>query len=219
MIIGISASIHGTGKTFLGELLHLCNRYSVQAFGDALKLEINDLLTGTDSSFFLMLDKIKKVNLPKEEEDALFNLCLKYRNNFKLEYLINTEKKKEFRRLMQVWGTDVRRFNNDKYWIPKINWYIKDFCITDVRFKNELEYIRQLSGKTVYLLNPLHKETIDIHESERLSSSDADLTVLWSRHLTMLETFKAYQTICISFGIETASYDTFTKAYEMIKEC
>lgn len=71
----------------------------------------------------------------------------------------NLNEKEIIRPLLICWGTDVIRNNYDKtHWIKKIkNSVDKNFqngyttIITDVRFTNELDWIKQNSGKTIYI--------------------------------------------------------------------
>jgi len=67
------------------------------------------------------------------------------------------EHKQGFRTLLQVWGTDFRRqfFGND-YWINKMDEIIKKsteffdvMFITDLRFKNEADFVKDAGGYVV----------------------------------------------------------------------
>ena len=67
------------------------------------------------------------------------------------------EHKAEFRSLLQVWGTEFRRhFNGSNYWLEKMGEVLDKtqdhydvLFITDVRFSNEAEWIRNRGGKLV----------------------------------------------------------------------
>ena len=67
---------------------------------------------------------------------------------FRVEFI--EEHKREFRALLQVWGTEFRRhFNGSDYWIDKMAKIIEQsssfydvLFITDVRFTNEADFIR-----------------------------------------------------------------------------
>lgn len=85
------------------------------------------------------------------------------------------DKKYIFRKLYQWWGTDFRRnlFSND-YWLNIVHEKILDtyrlfgkdciIFITDVRFKNEADFIRSIGGSVVRILRELKEE--DFHISE-----------------------------------------------------
>lgn len=68
---------------------------------------------------------------------------------FRVEFI--EEHKKEFRSLLQVWGTEFRRqWNGSDYWINKMSKIVEVaedhfdvLFITDVRFKNEADFIRR----------------------------------------------------------------------------
>ncbi len=67
------------------------------------------------------------------------------------------EHKQDFRTLMQVWGTDFRRkFSGNDYWIEKMDAILKKSAefydimfVTDLRFKNEADFIKESGGHVV----------------------------------------------------------------------
>jgi hypothetical protein len=68
---------------------------------------------------------------------------------FRVEFI--EEHKKEFRSLLQVWGTEFRRqWNGSDYWTNKMAKIVAlseprfdVLFITDVRFKNEADFVRR----------------------------------------------------------------------------
>jgi len=71
----------------------------------------------------------------------------------------------EVRRLMQFWGTDLRRKENPEYWIEKmqrhVSWWEGELPVfTDVRFPNEADMIRFNEGIIVRVVAP-HAERAD----------------------------------------------------------
>lgn len=67
----------------------------------------------------------------------------------------------EIRRLLQWWGTDLRRAADEDYWTFKTHGTIEDIeregdtdvvIVTDVRFANEADMIRSLGGIVVQVL-------------------------------------------------------------------
>jgi len=65
----------------------------------------------------------------------------------------------EIRRLLQWWGTDLRRAESEDYWLwfleERLSWRFPptDFLvITDVRFPNEAEWVRSKGGLVVQLV-------------------------------------------------------------------
>ena len=76
------------------------------------------------------------------------------------------EKHKDMFRLgLQWWGTEFRRaMHGDKYWVKQLNFAMQQeglgqfdkhvYIVTDVRFKNEADYIQKLGGLVVRVERP-----------------------------------------------------------------
>lgn len=70
------------------------------------------------------------------------------------------DNKERFRSLLQVWGTEFRReFHGYDYWIQKMGDILTSSAphydiifITDVRFKNEAEYITEMDGEVIRVI-------------------------------------------------------------------
>lgn len=100
------------------------------------------------------------------------------------------EHKEDFRALLQVWGSDFRRkLCGDTYWLKKMETIIEAsrehydvLFVTDVRFPNEADLIKELGGKLirvtrrveVYDTYPFHQTGIDDHASETALDSYPD---------------------------------------------
>jgi hypothetical protein len=87
-------------------------------------------------------------------------------------------KKALFRGMLQWWGTEWRRGQNDLYWINQMHEMVEiarnlcDICvITDCRFKNEANYVREHGGK-VFRVNRPALETC--HRSAHASETALD---------------------------------------------
>ena len=79
--------------------------------------------------------------------------------------------KERFRPLLQFWGAEFRRgYCGDDYWIKKMRlaaatWYARDWLIiTDVRFPNEAELVRELDGVLIRVERDTGLD--DTHDSE-----------------------------------------------------
>ena len=79
--------------------------------------------------------------------------------------------KERFRPLLQWWGAEFRRgYCGDDYWIKKMRlaaatWYARDWLIiTDVRFPNEAELVRELDGVLIRVERDTGLD--DTHDSE-----------------------------------------------------
>ena len=97
-----------------------------------------------------------------------------------VEYL--EANKDMFRLILQGWGTDFRRtLNGQGYWIRQMEralTYLGDKCVVipDVRFKNELEFVRKSGGVTLRVERL--QAAIDLHISENdLDGSQFDYTI------------------------------------------
>jgi len=89
------------------------------------------------------------------------------------------EEKKLIRPFLVCWGTEIMRSIDDRIWIDKLEENLSSDCvniITDVRFKNELDWIKQNNGLTVFLnrenINPANKTE---EENNAFLSKSVDL--------------------------------------------
>lgn len=69
------------------------------------------------------------------------------------------ENKPLYRTLLQWWGTEFRRGQDTEYWIKKMAKKLSKagdgaIFITDVRFKNEADFIKQFGGKIIRVVRP-----------------------------------------------------------------
>lgn len=105
--------------------------------------------------------------------------------NISLDYL--EQNKANFRLILQGWGTDYRRkLHGDNYWIEKLRTAInniqtfnscKMIIVTDVRFKNELEFMRSVGATTVRVNRPTAPSN-DTHPSEtELDNEHFDIVI------------------------------------------
>ena len=91
--------------------------------------------------------------------------------NIDLEFI--EKHKKEFRPMLQWWGTDFRRnFHGQDYWIMRWlqtmhRWAFKPTVLlcSDVRFHNEANVIRELSGTLIRVERSV-SSSVDMHASE-----------------------------------------------------
>ena len=88
------------------------------------------------------------------------------------------------RELYQLLGTDIARTIDRRVWIKNAEMFVKkslgrSIVITDVRFKNEAEWIKSLGGVVIYLESKtrgIHTRTL--HASENgLDMNDVDLII------------------------------------------
>jgi len=128
---------------------------------------------------------------------------------FRVEFI--EEHKQDFRTLLQVWGTDFRRhFNGSDYWLNKMDKIVANstshydmLFITDVRFKNEADFVRDRGGQLVRVerRDPrLYPGNVDAHVTEKdlddysefdyVLNNDKTKEELNTSLVTMMETLK-----------------------------
>lgn len=145
MIIGFTGYM-GTGKTTAARYL-VDKGWKLNSFKTSLVEEIEENFSG-------LLDEIS--NATKVPRHELFNT-----------------KPALLRKLMQEFGTNVRRYEDENYWISK--WEsrldapqviaLERVVVDDVRFENEAEIIRENGGIIVELQLEGDKRKFD-HPSE-----------------------------------------------------
>lgn len=169
-ILGLTGRM-GAGKDYLYTQLTKVfpGRVFRMAFADGVKLDIEETL----------LDEVVQVQTYDGDE---------------LEYRWRKPYKPEVRRLLQWWGTELRRGEDPDYWIKhaekrlvRINataTYDPVLVVfTDVRFSNEAEWIRSQGGKVVLVTaDPaIRARRLGISEDEvhRLAGHPSEAEIEW----------------------------------------
>ena len=89
--------------------------------------------------------------------------------NISVEQLEN--EKARWRKALQFTGSYCRELYGDDYWIRQVNVQLNQctdtdvVIITDVRYRNEADYVRKLGGVVVRVNRP-NVDTLDMHSSE-----------------------------------------------------
>lgn len=130
--------------------------------------------SGKDTVAKLLMEELGKLNIISErrafadslkEEIAHFlhdHFEPKYSYEYYLAQMYADETKEQYRLLMKWWGTEGRRYLCDKeYWLKRLDsWAINSsaavLTIPDVRFINEIDFIKQKKGLIVLVNRPLH---------------------------------------------------------------
>ena len=145
----------GYGKDYVGNLIkdNFSNVEKI-SFADALKEEVEYIinLIRNNSS----LEHIAyEMNVSKDEIKPLYIAMIAFKD---INELTVKKKNSTIRFMLQYWGTDVRRKNNENYWVQKtvdkileINKLGNVALITDGRFPNELKGVFKLNGITIQL--------------------------------------------------------------------
>jgi len=131
-LIGIAGRA-GAGKTTMAKLIQAISvkRFHIYPLADAVREEIADALAPW---------------MPWTKEEFV-------------AYMKDPETKAIFRLLMQWWGTDFRRnLCGEDYWLKKLWRKLRVLdtgaIIDDVRFMNEVDWIKEHGGAMVYVYRP-----------------------------------------------------------------
>lgn len=166
----------GSGKSSIGEALIALTGGTRLSFADGVKEEAAKVILATDPDVFGVDRNGQTVLEHKHVENVVRRMQ-------------DPETKDQYRRLLQVWGTDYRRAENPQYWIQqwakKFNAIREDtnIVVDDARFPNEEDALRSngftfvslLDGETTRVQDPLAA----VHESESYWPefvTDLDLT-------------------------------------------
>ena len=138
MIIGISGKA-GCGKTTLAELLvaAIGENWQRMALGDAVKREAAEVF-----GFLLALA------YSGEGKDTIVPVS----------HVVSGVETMTVRQILQYWGTDVRRAQDQGYWVKDLAAAIpdgKNVIVDDIRFASEVYFIHSLGG-LVIRINPYH---------------------------------------------------------------
>lgn len=150
MILGIAGHM-GSGKDTLAAYFIREHGYTRVGFADALKEEVLARLPRT-------LAAIGEVCYPEMSQAAIG------------AYLLRV-KPPVIRALLQEYGTGVRRADDPEYWVDRLArrwppWYYT--VVPDVRFQNEVDYIKMWGGLVVRVERPGYEG--DEHASEQLTT-------------------------------------------------
>lgn len=105
------------------------------AFADALRQEVKDSIEEIKNNTFT-----RKSEMPEE----LYNLLLEESKEDKIDVYKRTPR---IRKILQLYGTEYRRHQQDDYWVEKTRQFIRStdgpICVTDARFLNELKMLKE----------------------------------------------------------------------------
>ena len=171
-IVGLAGRA-GAGKDTCADVLVSRHQFTRLAFADALRREI---LEGfwTDPALFTV--DLKEIPTPALAigrcNDGLFIKRM-------VALGFHPAEPRSARQIMQLWGTEYRRNQDEHYWTKRLTQTIDRlwseghdrFVITDVRFPNEAHRVRQLGGK-LWLIRRATADAVKAsHASEQLVES------------------------------------------------
>lgn len=194
----------GSGKDYLYDrIVETFPQYEFEnlKFTDILKGDIEDTLT---------TDLFARVNVPDGEGNCYYPLPTPLR----LPILYDKPYSPEIRALLQWWGTDLRRSQDEDYWVNLMRQCIDNTretgkipVITDLRFVNEANIVIGYGG---YIVRMWASETV---RAERLGMTTDELTKL-SFHSSEIEQAEIPQDLWIGnssefkrpFPVEVGNY-------------
>lgn len=187
-IIGISGKI-GSGKNYLAEKLlqkleQLGYTTTESSFAGGLRTELNriiktitvEMLDG--STGLEIVEKLKNLYSVSKQEAELLYSCL-INDVTHVDGLNANSRTESIRRALQILGTDIRRKQNNNYWVelffktlPEADYIV----VTDVRFPNEADSIVKHEG--IMLRLDLPQEIINerVKQRDGLTYSEEALT-------------------------------------------
>lgn len=149
MIIGVSGKI-GAGKDAIATHLVEHHGFKIVRFSDPLKEEVLNIMRKTCVEIW-----------KAHSYDYTPNFELREPTYVDLRKMIWDTKPPIIRRLLQEWGTELRRNEQPDYWIRK--WKIAareceeagiSIVTPDTRFLNEAEAVKELGGRVWCVVRP-----------------------------------------------------------------
>lgn len=147
-LIGLSGKM-GSGKDTIAEMLveYSNGDFVLNSFGRMIREEIDSVIK---DSYLLNEEELE------DKYDVNFSEIKRVREILGRESIF--ERSEKSREGLQYWGTNVRRSQNELYWIDLAERKIKRMLekgertiLTDVRFPEEADLIRKLNGTLLRL--------------------------------------------------------------------
>lgn len=157
------AGAAGSGKDSTASILESIFGFQRRAFADKVKIEVSEILAGIspiDAAAPHLVRLLLRENLGHPERAW------------------EKPTTPEIRTLLQLYGTEYRRDQYGKdYWINRLGRLPGKAVITDLRFRNEMEFIRRLGGQC-WLIDGRGEPSYAFHSSEAdLSGEFFDLVI------------------------------------------
>lgn len=182
VVIGIGGKI-GAGKDVIARHLQVHYNFQVIRFADDLKEEVLRIMRRT-------LVEIWKIYHTGSVFDA--SMFLGEPTEVDLRRMVWDEKPPIIRRMLQEWGTELRRNEDPDYWIKLWSAKVKkcldsgiSVAAPDTRFKNELEAVKAFNGFFVRTIRPGSQGGDHASETE-LDHVEADHTFYNTKGLPFL---------------------------------
>ena len=181
--ISFSGGMAAGKDTFGAVYKELCEKENIKvkhlSFANALKNEVDELIR-----------RVRNNESVAEISHSMGVNCIhinKLRNVILEEDYIHPnftarDRTPATRFLLQYWGTEVRRSQNDNYWVDIVKKQIEENLknnvntyITDARFINELEMLQSIGATTVLLKAPLEVRLKRLYDRDKITVSEEAL--------------------------------------------
>lgn len=173
MLIGLLGA-KGCGKDTVAK--HLISQYGFYriGFADALYQEVSDAF-GVTPEFLGNRDTkespLRELALANCKETGFVSAFCKEKG-LNSQDPVDLAEFRSPREILQLWGTEFRRADNDNYWLDIVENILtsnpdNNFVITDVRFPNEATWVAHNNGVLGRILRPV----IDQKEAENRASN------------------------------------------------
>lgn len=200
MIIGVSGKAR-SGKGEFADVGKKRFRAIELSFAAALKKEVSIFLDTLEVDY--TLDNLFGSNEDKEQTfhlDSKQFYIIETMSDLLFDIIccnVNEKNCMSFRTLMQIWGTEFRRDEDDNYWVKKVlDGLCEDelYIISDVRFKNEAKGILDAGG---YLIRVERPDRPRISNENHPSECDLDDWKQWYLILKNDSTIDIYRQKCL----------------------
>ena len=186
LIIGLTGRA-GAGKDTAADVLCEAYQFYRFAFADPVRAEIMRAF-GVDMSIFSTDTKERKM-------DALaISRCVDIEFRTAVGKLgVSPQAPRSPREIMRWWGTEYRRAQNHRYWTNKAGDTLHEamrrgfrrIVITDVRFKNEADFVRYHNGKLWEIRRATAESVPASHQSEaEIAQIEPDIVVENNKSMT-----------------------------------
>jgi hypothetical protein len=189
-IIGISGAARSGKDTFGDLLIEILQDSGIKcvknSFANELKLEVRDFLQ----------DKLGIDSFTQDDKE-----------------------KKIIRPMLVTWGTEIRRALDPDVWIKSVEKNLDLYAvniITDVRFKNEQDWIKSYGGKSVFLSRVL-EDGSSIQPANEIERSNNQEVSANSDHLLTWSTIKDHS-LLRDVAFETMSNIISTEEISLWKQ-
>lgn len=166
-IIGLCGLVN-VGKDTVGEILVARVGFRQMSFAGPLKAEVSEAF-GVEPLVFVRREHkelpMRELALSRCLDKAFISMTLLHLMEAEPQ-IPRTEqlaKPRSPRQIMQLWGTEYRRALEPNYWARQVASHIKylmdecherRFVVTDVRFRNEAETLRNMGGRLWQVKRP-----------------------------------------------------------------